>query len=92
MAEYINRKAAIKAIMSEPTDAHYPSWYTEKIKQIPAADVAKVLHGRLGLPYIDEYYGPFAACKKCGTDNILPCNYCRECGAKMDLEADHGRR
>ena len=47
MAEYIEREAAIEAIMSEPTEAHYPSWYAEKIKAIPAADVALV---RLWIP------------------------------------------
>ena len=43
MAEYIDRESAIEAIMSEPPDAHYPQWYTEKIKSIPAADVAPVV-------------------------------------------------
>lgn len=42
MAEYIERESAIEAIMSEPPDAHYPQWYAEKIKSIPAADVAPV--------------------------------------------------
>ena len=42
MDEYIEREAAIETIMSEPTEAHYPSWYAEKIKAIPAADVAQV--------------------------------------------------
>ena len=42
MAEYIEREAAIAAIMSEPPDAHYPQWYADKIKAIPAADVAPV--------------------------------------------------
>ena len=46
MAEYIEREAAIAAIMSEPPDAHYPHWYADKIKTIPAADVAPVRHGR----------------------------------------------
>lgn len=39
--EYIEREAAIEAIMSEPPDAHYPQWYVDKIKSIPAADVAR---------------------------------------------------
>ena len=46
MAEYIEREAAIEAIMSEPPDAHYPQWYAEKIKSIPAADVAPVVRCR----------------------------------------------
>ena len=43
MAEYIEREAAIETIMSEPPDAHYPQWYADKIKAIPAADVAPVI-------------------------------------------------
>lgn len=46
MQEYIEREAAIEAIMSEPPGAHYPQWYVDKIKFIPAADVVKVRHGR----------------------------------------------
>ena len=42
MAEYIEREAAIAAIMSEPPDSHYPHWYADKIKAIPADDVATV--------------------------------------------------
>ena len=43
MTEYIKREAAIEAIMSDPPDAHYPQWYVDKIKSIPAADVAPVV-------------------------------------------------
>ena len=43
MTEYIKREATIEAIMSEPPDAHYPQWYVDKIKSIPAADVAPVV-------------------------------------------------
>lgn len=43
MDEYIKREAVIEAIMSEPPDAHYPQWYVDKIKCIPAADVAPVV-------------------------------------------------
>ena len=43
MTEYIERESAIEAIMSEPPDAHYPQWYAEKIKSIPAADVVPVV-------------------------------------------------
>lgn len=42
MAEYIEREAAYEAIMSEPPDAHYPHWYADKIKAIPASDVEPV--------------------------------------------------
>ena len=33
----ISRQAAIDVIMGEPTDAHYPSWYAERLEQLPAA-------------------------------------------------------
>lgn len=46
MAEYLSLKAAIDVIMSEPTDAHYPSWYADKIESISVADVVPVRHGR----------------------------------------------
>lgn len=46
MSEYIKREDAIEEIMIEPPDAHYPHWYADKIKSIPAADVAPVRHGR----------------------------------------------
>ena len=89
MAEYIEREAAIEAIMCEPPDAHYPQWYADKIKAIPAADVAPVRHGRweCGKP-----------CPVCGRDRFDGLDadiwadweppYCPNCGAKMDGGAD----
>lgn len=41
--EYIERNAALNAILGEPPDAHYPSWYAGKIEEIPAADVVEVV-------------------------------------------------
>ena len=37
MDDLISRQAAIDAIMGEPTDAHYPSWYAERLEQLPSA-------------------------------------------------------
>ena len=37
MNDLISRQAAIDAIMCEPTDAHYPSWYAERLEQLPSA-------------------------------------------------------
>ena len=85
--EFIEREVVIKAIMSEPPDAHYPQWYVDKIKSIPAADVAEVRHGRW------EKHGSKWQCTGCkvlmsidGTpqENLL--YYCPNCGAKMDGE------
>ena len=87
MDEYIKREAVIEAIMSEPPDAHYPQWYVDKIKCIPAADVAPVRHERW------EKRGSKWQCTGCkvlmsidGTpqENLL--YYCPNCGALMDKE------
>lgn len=45
MGKYITKEAALNTIFSEPPEAHYPSWYAERIKALPAADVAPVAHG-----------------------------------------------
>ena len=37
----------------------------------------------LGKPYIEEIYGHFARCMECGKRNMLPSNYCRNCGRKI---------
>ena len=37
MSDTISRKAAIDAIMCEPTDAHYPSWYADMLEKLPSA-------------------------------------------------------
>lgn len=69
MAEYIEREAAYKTIMGEPTDAHYPSWYTDKINGILTADVATVRHGRRILEAHDERvnyrWNVTAECSEC---------------------------
>lgn len=42
MAKYITKEAALNTIFSEPPEAHYPSWYAERIKALPVADVASI--------------------------------------------------
>ena len=92
MDEYIKREAVIEAIMSEPSDAHYPQWYVDKIKSIPAADVAEVRHGRWTIAE-DDYYGlNIVKCSVCHEewcfeerDDVFDLNYhyCPNCGAYM---------
>lgn len=69
MAEYIKRESAIEAIMGDPPDAHYQSWYAEKIKAIPADDVAPARHGRWILEAHDERvnyrWNVTAECSEC---------------------------
>ena len=92
MDECIKREAVIEAIMSEPPDAHYPQWYVDKIKSIPAVDVAPVRHAK----WVDNH------CTACGMmpigDEMWKNNdcepplfkrfmdYCPTCGAKMESE------
>ena len=94
MAEYIEREK-IREEYEKLTrsyvndDPYIAEWrFDEMIESLPAADVVSVRHGQLGLPYNDEYYGPFANCEECGADYILPCNYCRACGARMSDNFD----
>ncbi len=44
MAEYIKRETVLHAILEEPTEAHYPDWYADKIKALHDADVSKVVY------------------------------------------------
>ena len=89
LAEYIERESAIEAIMSDPPDAHYQSWYAEKINEIPAAEVAPVRHGRWETNS-DRPDSLICSICKCGFDMWKhdPHNYCPNCGAKMDGGAD----
>ena len=99
MDEYIEREAAIAAIMSEPPDSHYPQWYADKIKAIPASDVAPVRHGRWIC--INKSYGEYE-CSVChgvdsncsdyyGTHVVTEQDFCPHCGASMDLEVSNGK-
>ena len=87
MDEYIEREAAIATIMSEPPDAHYPHWYADKIKDIPAADVAPVRHGRWEV-VVGSDGKEHMVCTVCRKQQDLTgvFSYCPNCGAKMDLE------
>lgn len=63
-AEYIKRESAIEAIMSDPPDAHYQSWYAEKINEIPAADVEPLARCKDCKYLQDNNYGyPHEECR-----------------------------
>ena len=88
MAEYIDRGAAMRAVLGGSTDAHYPEWYAAILMELPTADVAPVVHGR----WIDK--GEYAVCTECGGrsgtqyDGVEPIplmtQFCPNCCAKMD--------
>lgn len=97
MDDYIKRDDALQAIescagWSRPLGSAY-----EEIQEMPAADVAPVVHGKW---IINEY--EYFTCSECGNGyyngaqstaqakSFLKCgfadNYCGYCGAKMDKE------
>ena len=57
MDDLISRQAAIDAIMGEPTDAHYPSWYAERLEQLPSAqpEVIRCTECKYYREYDSEY-------------------------------------
>ena len=87
MPEYIEREAAIESIMSEPQDAHYPHWYSVKIKSIPAIDVAPVRHARWEV-VVGSDGKEHMVCTGCRKQQDLTgvFSYCPNCGSKMDGE------
>lgn len=87
MAEYITKKAAIKAVENAPIELFQSEReeIEEAINAAPAADVVPVVHG---------WWNADETCSLCGeksTEGLdatkwnywLP-NYCPNCGAKMD--------
>ena len=83
MNDLISRQAAIEAIMGEPTDAHYPSWYAAQIEKLPAAQSEKEIAKRVlwtgwkGCGYT-RYKCP--NCKKPVKNDDI---YCHRCGQKL---------
>ena len=99
MAEYIEREAAIEICEKEYRErlrmADYcgdtVAWNIgAEIKNMPAADVAPVRHGR----WVEKEkytFGIMYDCSLCENrilDNGHPWNYCPNCGAKMDEKED----
>ena len=78
--EYIEREAVIEK-------NHGGVVYIDDIKNIPAADVAPVRHGRWETNS-DRPDSLICSVCNCGFDMWKhdPHNYCPNCGAKMDLE------
>lgn len=86
MAEYIEREAAMQAFLAEKPDAHYPGWYAGLLEELPAADVAPVVHGQW-IADGDGYHWTYN-CSICAWKDGYPFNerhnYCPNCGAIMD--------
>ena len=87
MKEYIERAAALNAL--KIARGYCPCAYDE-ITRIPAADVAPVRHGKWKEIGANKWGkgGIFLCAGKdgCGKSYPYKCDYCPNCGAKMDLE------
>lgn len=78
--EYIGREEAILAVRHAWAKGLEPTQY---IEQIPAADVAPMVHGR----WIEE--DGIQICSECGEEHEWEdyrAPYCDTCGAKMNKE------
>lgn len=84
MTEYIEREKVLgKGV---PVDGFFSNMISAwDVANIPAADVAPVVHGRW--VKVSEYM-PIYNCSICGNRNLFGdnvfFNYCPNCGAKMD--------
>lgn len=93
MDDYINRGAALDIV--KRTSGDYAAACVE-IRRLPAADVAPVRHGH----WIDceDEYSSYVRCSECGDEftcweaDCAHTNFCPECGARMDGEAQAGGR
>ena len=86
MAEYIEKEAAIIALLNDaPEQVGYSREdAADCIRYMDAADVVTVRHGRWVYPIGMAYN---YVCSECGKSiGVIKHNYCPNCGAKMDLE------
>lgn len=101
MTEYIDREALIVKMRAMPIPKQAGSGYTwldncaaginsaiQEVKLFPSADVAPVRHGRWGDNGIPG--SMLSGCSVCGfTCGAYTFRFCPNCGAEMDLEAQH---
>lgn len=81
MAEYIDREAALMKLMQDGCSAKN----LQSISDMPAADVAPVVHGR------KTNIGCVWMCSLCGKGLPYGANYCPNCGAKMDEPVEENK-
>lgn len=94
MAEYIEREAAEDAVGEAHLKGLNPLW---ELRDVPAADVAPVVHGRWDDSGRYTFPSGNAAvrCTNCGCAlteseyHLNNWNYCPVCGAKMDGGTDN---
>lgn len=101
MKEYIERKEALRQIFFEAMghnfdfNAEYRKIYISAkraVRNTPAADVVEVRHGRWEFEAPDKHGNRKPICPHCKEyklacwSDYASCNYCPNCGAKMDKE------
>jgi hypothetical protein len=74
MDDTISREAAINAIISQPPEPHYPSWYAEQIKAFPPAQLER----KKGKWKCSDDMYETATCSCCGYDTNEPWGWIRE--------------
>ena len=94
MAEYIDREAAEYAVGEAHLKGLNPLW---ELRDVPAADVAPVVHGKWLHSGCEECSGlEVVKCSECNHEAfaiaLYVCNgnYCPSCGARMDGGVDNG--
>ena len=90
--EYISREAALTALQDSDL-FNTTERQLRAIRELPAADVAEVRHGRWIDAYPDIEPNPmfmYGICSECGFEQGISkyLNYCPNCGARMDLRGD----
>lgn len=85
--DYISREAAIASLCcdcSATRDCRPGERCVDyqRLKEIPAADVVEVRHGR----WERTEGNPYPSCSECGCESLSRADrpYCQFCGAKMD--------
>ena len=86
MAEYIERSEIFRVWKNIPFPASVTS-LSAAIHQTPAADVAPVRHGQAF--YLDDFANAGWYCDQCHKKHPKKPKFCSNCGAKLDLEAQH---
>lgn len=87
--DYITKADAIKIVMDAnlytAEMVHEVNGMVKRISELPAADVAEVVHGKWGADADGDYY----RCSACAEWQDRKTAYCPNCGAKMDGGEHH---
>ncbi len=88
MDEYIKKQDAIDLIMSQPVDAHYPSWYVDLVDKISVADVVPVVRCKDCKYAVETWSGSVHFCMFSHMP-IRPDDFC-SCAERKDEDATDG--